>query len=146
MAFRSRPTSKSEFLSFAAMILLDTHVLVWLASDPAQLSKAAIGAIERSPEALHISVVSAWEIALLVKRNRLELPLPPGEFITRAIRHHGLIELPLERRVAERAVALPDIHSDPFDRILVAECLERGAALISRDTTLPRYPHVRVVW
>jgi PIN domain nuclease of toxin-antitoxin system len=128
------------------MILLDTHVLVWLASDPDKLSKAALGAIEKHPEALHISVVSAWEIALLVKRGRLELPLPPGEFVSRAIRHHRLIELPLERRIAERAVALPDIHNDPFDRILAAECLERGGTLISRDVTLPRYPNLRVVW
>ena len=128
------------------MILLDTHVVVWLASDPAQLSKAAVCAIERHSEALHISVVSAWEIALLVKRGRLELPLPPGEFIGRAIRHHRLVELPVERRVAERAVALPDIHNGPFDRILAAECLERGGTLISRDATLPRYPHLRVLW
>ncbi|MDA0578022.1 MAG: type II toxin-antitoxin system VapC family toxin [Verrucomicrobia bacterium] len=128
------------------MILLDTHVVVWLASAPGQLSKAAGRILKQHPATLHISVVSAWEIALLVKRGRLELPLPPGEFISRAIRHHGLVELPLERRVAERAVALPDIHNDPFDRILVAECLERGGTLISRDTTLPRYPRLRVVW
>ena len=128
------------------MILLDTHVIIWLASDPGQLSKAALHTIENNPEALHVSVISVWEIALLVKRGRLELPLPPNEFFGRAIRHHRLVELPLERRVAERAVALPDIHNDPFDRIMVAECQERGGTLISRDTTLPRYPHLRVVW
>lgn len=128
------------------MILLDTHVFVWLASDPKQLSAAAIRLIERNPEALYVSVVTAWEIALLVKRGRLELPLPPGEFVSRAIRHHRLIDLPLERRVAERAVALPDIHNDPFDRILAAECMERGGTLVSRDSILPRYPHLRVVW
>jgi PIN domain nuclease of toxin-antitoxin system len=128
------------------MILLDTHVVIWLASDPGQLSEAAIHTIEKNPEALHVSVISAWEIALLVKRGRLELPLPPNEFFGRAIRHHRLVELPLERRVAERAVALPDIHNDPFDRILVAECLERGGTLISRDAIIPRYPNLRVVW
>jgi PIN domain nuclease of toxin-antitoxin system len=126
--------------------LLDTHVLVWLASDPSQLSRAAVRAIENDSGALHISVVSAWEIALLVKRGRLELPLPSSEFVSRAIRHHGLTEWPLERRVVERAVALPDIHSDPFDRILIAECLERGGVLVSRDAALSRYPRVRVVW
>lgn len=128
------------------MILLDTHAVVWLASDPGQLSAAAARMIVKNPDRLHISVVSAWEIALLVKRGRLELPIPPGEFIGRAIQHHRLIELPLERRIAERAVALPDIHNDPFDRILAAECLERGGTLISCDSTLPRYPRLRVVW
>lgn len=128
------------------MIILDTHVVVWLASDPEQLSEAAVRAITENAESLHISVVSAWEIAILVKRGRLELPLPPGDFVSRAIRYHRLIELPLERRIIERAVALPDIHNDPFDRILVAECLERDGVLVSRDTTLPRYPRLRVIW
>ena len=128
------------------MILLDTHVFVWLASDPTQLSRKAERAIGRHGKELHLSVVTAWELALLVKRGRLVLPLPPSEFITRAVRHHRLIEVPLERQITERAVALPDIHADPFDRVLAAECLERGWSLISRDRTLPRYPQLRVIW
>ncbi len=128
------------------MILLDTHVLVWLASDPGQLSSVAQTAIRANPASLHISVVSAWEIVLLVKRGRLILPLSPDEFLTRAIAHHGLIELPFTRRVAQAAVALPDIHNDPFDRILVAECNARGLSLISRDGVIPRYPGLHVIW
>ena len=43
-------------------------------------------------------------------------------------------------------MALPDIHNDPFDRILAAECLERGGAIISRDNILPQYPRLTVIW
>lgn len=128
------------------MILLDTHVLIWLASDPEQLSPVAQTAIRAHPASLHVSVVSVWEIALLVKRGRLTLPLPPDEYLTRAIAHHGLIELPLTRRVAQASVALPDIHNDPFDRILVAECNMRGLSLISRDGMIARYPGLPVIW
>lgn len=128
------------------MILLDTHALVWLASNPAQLSKAARDAIRKNPAALHVSVVSAWEISLLVKRGRLELPLPAAEYVERAVRHHGLIELPLGRHIAQDAVALPDIHNDPFDRVLVAECLARGLTLVTCDQVIPRYPGLRTVW
>lgn len=128
------------------MILLDTHTLVWLASDPAQLSPAAQAAIRAHSASLHISVVSAWEISFLEKRGRLKLPLPPDDYLTRAIAHHGLIELPLSRRVAHASVALPDIHNDPFDRILIAECHARGLSLISRDAVIPGYPGVQVIW
>jgi len=128
------------------VILLDTHALVWLASDPDQLSSAAQVAIRAHPASLHISVVSAWEISLLVKRGRLILPLSPDDFLSRAIAHHGLIELPLTRRVAQASVFLPDIHNDPFDRILISECNARGLSLISRDTVIPRYPGFAVIW
>ncbi|MEI8141202.1 MAG: type II toxin-antitoxin system VapC family toxin [bacterium] len=128
------------------MILLDTHTLVWLASDTGKLSLAAQNAILAHPVSLHFSIVSAWEISLLVKRGRLILPFPPEEYLTRAIAHHRLIELPLTRRVAQASVSLPDIHNDPFDRILIAECHERSLSLISRDAIIPGYPGVRVIW
>lgn len=128
------------------MILLDTHALVWLASDPEKLSSQARIAIRAHPVSLHISIVSAWEISLLVKRGRLTLPLAPDEYLARAIAHHGLIELPLGRRVAQASVSLPDIHNDPFDRILITECHVRGLSLISRDALIPRYPNLRVIW
>ena len=128
------------------MILLDTHALVWLASDPDRLSDAARACIRANPASLHISVVSAWEMSLLIKRGRLTLPLPPEEFLTRAIAHHGLIELPLTRQVAQASVSLPDLHNDPFDRVLIAECHARALSLISCDTVIPRYPGIRVVW
>ncbi len=128
------------------MILLDTHALVWLASDPEKLSPAARSAIRAHPASLHISVVSAWEISLLVKRGRLTLPMSSEDYLTRAIAHHGLIELPLTRRVVQAAVSLPDIHNDPFDRILVAECSSHGLSLVSRDAVISRYPGVSVIW
>jgi PIN domain nuclease of toxin-antitoxin system len=52
--------------------------------------------------------------------------LSPDDYLSRAIAHHGLIELPLTRRVAQASVSLPDIHNDPFDRILISECQTRG--------------------
>ena len=128
------------------MILLDTHALVWLASDPGQLSHAAKAAIRAHPASLHVSIVSAWEISLLAKRGRLTLPLPPDEYLTRAIAHHGLVELPLTRRVAQASTALPDLHNDPFDRILIAECNARGLSLVSRDAMIARYPGIHVIW
>ncbi len=128
------------------ILLLDTHALVWLASDPAQLSEPAAAAIRGQPAALHISVVSAWEIAIMVKRGRLTLPMTPDKYLARVVAHHGLIELPLSRAIVLRSVALPDIHRDPFDRVLIAECMDQGMALITRDRVIARYPGIQTIW
>jgi PIN domain nuclease of toxin-antitoxin system len=127
------------------MILLDTHAFIWLASDPAQLSKPSIELI-RSGKPLATSVVTSWEIALLAKRGRLKLPLPANDYIERAISHHKIRELPLARSTVLQAVGLPEIHRDPFDRILIAEALQSGAPLISKDETIAQYPDIQVVW
>lgn len=128
------------------MILLDTHVFVWLASDQGKLSSKALGAIKKDQKSLFFSVVTPWEIAILCKKGRLFLPLPPGEFVEKAVRHHGLQELPLKREAANAGVALPDIHKDPFDRILVAEALHHKCRLVTKDEIIPLYPGVRTIW
>lgn len=91
-------------------------------------------------------MVTAWKIALLYKKGRLHLALPPPEFVERAIRHHGVQELSLTREVSMASVSLPDIHNDPFDRILVAEALQHRCRLVTKDATIPLYPGVVTIW
>jgi PIN domain nuclease of toxin-antitoxin system len=128
------------------MTLLDTHTFVWLASDQKELSAKAAVAIKKDLDSLFISVVTAWEIALLYKKGRLHLALPPPEFVERAIRHHGVQELPLTRELSMASVLLPDIHNDPFDRILVAEALQYRCRLVTKDAKIPLYPGVVTIW
>jgi PIN domain nuclease of toxin-antitoxin system len=128
------------------MLLLDTHAFVWLASDPAQLPPTARGAICQEAARLFLSSISALEIGLLIKRGRLELPLSPSEFIARALAHHGIHEIPVDHEIALASTALPDLHNDPFDRILVATAQARNLRLVSKDAQLTRYPGTRVVW
>jgi PIN domain nuclease of toxin-antitoxin system len=128
------------------MTLLDSHTFVWLASNQKELSAKAAVAIKKDLDSLFISVVTAWEIALLYKKGRLHLALPPPEFVERAIRHHGVQELPLTREVSMASVSLPDIHNDPFDRILVAEALQHRCRLVTKDTKIPLYPGVVTIW
>ena len=128
------------------MTLLDTHVFVWLASDQGALSAAAHAAIKKDRDSLFISVVTAWEVALLQKKGRLFLPLPAEEFMQRALRHHGVQELQLQRKIAVAGVSLPDIHNDPFDRILVAEALHHKCRIVTKDEKIPLYPGVKAIW
>lgn len=128
------------------MILLDTHAFIWLASDPAKLSQAARRAITENAAQLHVSAVTAWEISLLVRRGRLALPMTPEEFVERAVQRHALVEIPVTRAAAQASVALPPLHNDPFDRLLVAECGMRRLALVSADRTIALYPNIRIIW
>lgn len=128
------------------MVLLDTHAFVWLVSDQALLTEHGKNVIRQAAGRLFISAISSLEIALLVKRNRLALPLRPEQFVAESLRHHGITEIPVDSTIAMAAAALPDIHNDPFDRILAATAIVHGLELLSRDTVLPRYPGLRVVW
>ena len=128
------------------MILLDTHAFIWWVSDREELSPKARSIIETNYDKLLISVVSAWEIGLLHKKKRLELPMAPEEFIQRAIEHHSVIELPLKRQIILKAVGLPPIHNDPFDRVLVAEAQNGNHTLITKDTIIPEYPDLKTIW
>jgi len=128
------------------MLLLDTHALVWLASDQEQLTSHGKTLIREAAGRLFMSAISSLEIAILVKRGRLELPLPPEQFVGECLRQHGITEIPLDSAIAMAAAALPDIHNDPFDRILAATAIIHRLELLSKDTVLPRYPGLRVTW
>ena len=128
------------------MILLDTHAFVWLATDPKKLSKKVWRHLESAADELAVSLVATWEIALLQKKGRLELPLPAADFIGRALRHHGIRELPLTRDIILLAINLPDIHNDPFDRILIAEAILRKIPMVTKDRVIGEYPGIKTVW
>jgi len=128
------------------VILLDTHAFVWLASNQAELSARAFAAIKKDRHSVFISAVVPWEIALLFKKGRLLLPLSPKEFVERAAQHFGVQELPIARETTINAVALPDIHNDPFDRILIAEALCHKCRLVTKDEKIPLYPGIKTIW
>jgi len=128
------------------MMLLDTHAFIWLASTPARLSEQARAAISENPSTLHLSIVTAWEISLLCRKDRIRLPLPPEQFVEEAVNHLHLIELPLTRKTVQRSVNLPLIHNDPFDRVLIAECQLNQLSLISADKLIHKYPDLEAIW
>lgn len=126
-------------------LLLDTHAFVWLASDLSQLPPAAKEAIANS-ECLCVSSATPWEIGLLVRSGRLELPLPTAEYVDRAIARHITEEIPIDRGIAIASTELPRIHNDPFDRILVATAIAQDLVLVTRDGVIAKYPEVRTIW
>jgi len=124
------------------IVVLDTHIWVWWLNDKfSYLSAGQIDGIELA-ERVAVSVISCFEIAQLVKRERLILPLPVNEWLQEALAPAGIELLPLSPAIACRAVALTDIHKDPFDRMIIATALNYHAKLMSADSHFKNYPEL----
>jgi len=83
---------------------------------------------------------------MLYKRKRLQLPIEPELYLACMIKQHTLTEVPLSRHIAQLSVRLPDIHNDPFDRILIALCQANDWTLLSKDSIIAKYPDICIVW
>ncbi|HWA54378.1 MAG TPA: type II toxin-antitoxin system VapC family toxin [Solirubrobacterales bacterium] len=129
------------------MILLDTHVLVWLASARERLSATAEEAID-SDQKLAISTASVQEIAYLVARGRLSMDRPVETWVRDALNVHEVRALAATVSAAIRAGSLDPIefHGDPVNRLIYATAVEHDARLISADGRLRRSDPARVVW
>src|SRR5882724_6707523 len=100
-------------------MILDTCALLWLASGSKKLSRTTLKQINEAP-AVHVSAISAFEIAIKAAKGKLKLPKSPKEWFTQVVEHHGLTELPLDAETCIRAAELPPIHDDLCDRFIIA--------------------------
>lgn len=124
------------------MILLDTHVLLWLDRDDASLGSHTRTAIAEawSSGALAVSSMSFWEVAMLQQRGRIRLAVPAASW-RRDWLEAGLLELPLSGGVALAATELAGFHADPADRFITATALKHQAQLATADTAILSWPH-----
>lgn len=123
-------------------VLTDTHTLVWALSKPELLGTEARQALATSPYTA--SAANLWELVLEARKPGALLgdPLPWwNKYVTQPHIPTLAIRIPHIRALA----ALPDIHKDPFDRILVAQALAEDLAIVSRDSDLARYG-IPVIW
>lgn len=128
------------------MILLDTCTLLWLAMDRASLSPRAEQALDAPGSIVFVSVVSAFEIGQKHAKGKLELPMPPQDWVERALVSHRLRILPLDLPSATGAAALPLIHNDPFDRLLIATACHHKLTLLTPDPKIHAYPDTQTLW
>jgi PIN domain nuclease of toxin-antitoxin system len=126
------------------VLLLDTCTLIWLTSSPDQISPAARAAID-SEEKIAISDVSVWEISLKWQAGKIELPTPPRLWIATQSDAWMFDEWAIEREDLFRAAELPNVHRDPFDRLLIAQAIIRNARIVSPDPAIRKYP-VGTIW
>lgn len=120
-------------------LLLDTHVLLWAASEPEQLTEQARDALEDGTNDVLVSIVSAWEIAIKQSLGKLDLPKPAEQWLPPVLRRTGFELAEVGLAAALRVRALPWHHRDPFDRLLVAQAAEDGYTVVTRDSALDAY-------
>ena len=128
------------------MILLDTCTLLWLAADERRLSATAREAIAANAGELFLSSISAFEIGVKHHKGNLELPLPPRIWVGRVLEQHGIVEIPVNCAIATASTALPRLHGDPCDRIIVATAQLHDLTILTPDTLIRAYPNVSVDW
>ena len=119
-------------------LLLDTHIALWALTGSPRLGKKAQSLIEDAGNEIFVSTVSIWEIAIKHSLGRGDTPIS-GAGATQFFTEAGYRELPVYWRHATAVESLPMIHSDPFDRILVAQALTEPMRLLSRDSMLASY-------
>ncbi|MDH5676461.1 MAG: type II toxin-antitoxin system VapC family toxin [Myxococcales bacterium] len=122
-------------------VLLDTHALIWALADDEELSPAARELIINGETEVLVSAVSAWEIAIKRALGKLEAPDDLATVVTDA----GFLPRSIDLADAERVGTLPNHHRDPFDRMLVAQALNEGVPIVTRDPLIARY-QVQVIW
>ena len=128
------------------MILLDTCTLLWLAADQSRLSEACVQMLRDNKDFLFVSAISAFEISLKQQKGRLTLPLDAESYYLEALATHGATEIPIDGIIAARSAALPPLHADPADRLIVATAQRGALTIVTPDRQIRAYPGTNTAW
>ena len=126
-------------------VLLDTCTFLWLITDAPELSRLAREVFEDPDNSVYLSTVSTWEISVKHSLGRLHLPELPATYIPKMRIAHGIESLPLDEVSTLHLGRLPELHRDPFDRLLVCQAIVGGLVILTPDESILQYP-VRFVW
>jgi PIN domain nuclease of toxin-antitoxin system len=126
-------------------LLLDTCAFLWVVGGAGELSRRAREAFAAPENEVYLSAASAWEIAVKHRLGRLPLPQAASDFVPAQRAAHGIEPLDIDEAAALHVARLPDLHRDPFDRMLVAQALVLGLVLLTPDPAIHQYP-ARTLW
>jgi PIN domain nuclease of toxin-antitoxin system len=120
-------------------LLLDTHVFLWfIVGDPRIIAHEQ--ALRDPANEVFLSVVSIWEVTVNHALGRLSLPASPAAYLPEQRQRHAIASLPLDELSVSHLATLPDLHRDPFDRMLICQALANGLILVTADRTVSQYP------
>ena len=120
-------------------ILLDTHIWLWMIAEPEKLSKHALRHINRDTEELLLSAASSWEISIKWALGKLSLPNSPAEFVPEHLAATKTYPLAVQHSHTLRVATLPRHHSDPFDRLLIAQAQIERLPILTADPNFKAY-------
>ena len=116
-------------------VLLDTHVVLWWFDDPNVLSEEAFNAIAESDNLVFVSAAAAWEIAIKKALGKLDAP----DNLEEVMAEEHFLSLPITIPHALAVAALPPVHQDPFDRMMIVQAKMEDLTLVTRDTSIRQY-------
>jgi PIN domain nuclease of toxin-antitoxin system len=119
--------------------LVDSQLLIWGAYGLPKLSAKAKRVLNDEDNELYFSAASIWEIAIKRSLNRLDFDVDP-RVLRRGLVDSGYIEIPVISTHGEAVLSLPQIHNDPFDRLLLAQAQSEGMVLLTADKLVAKYP------
>ena len=125
--------------------LIDTQVIVWVASEPERLSPAASAVCLDPAHHLMLSVASIWELVIKSMLGKLDLSAHVPDVVAEFLARGNVTVLPIQAEHAFRVLTLPPYHKDPFDRVLIAQALAEDATIITSDADIHKYP-ARTAW
>jgi PIN domain nuclease of toxin-antitoxin system len=124
-------------------LLPDTQILLWAADEPGRLSRSAAELLEDGSNQVYFSLVSVWETSIKFALGRADFTMPP-RVLRESLLRFGFLELGIGSEHVMAVAGLPQIHRDPFDRLLVAQAKVEGLTLMTTDKKLAQYgPHVK---
>jgi PIN domain nuclease of toxin-antitoxin system len=126
-------------------LLFDTRAFIWWDGDQSKLSAAALEACQSPANGLHLSLASVWELQIKMQLGKLTLRLPLADVLRDQQQQNGLVLEPVTLEDILALSALPTLHRDPFDRLIIAQANRRGFRLVTQDPEFACYP-VAVLW
>ena len=125
-------------------LLIDSHALIWYVDQHQQLSPASHAAISDPSNDLLLSAGSIWEIAIKIGLGKLILTQPYLPWMSQALTDLGITVLPITVEYADAQASLPKHHSDPFDRLIVAQAIVERVSIVSADPRMDAYGITRL--
>ncbi len=126
-------------------ILLDTCTFLWIITNADELTEYIKGRFMDPENGFYLSAASSWEIGIKYSLGKLPLPDTPLNYIPNQREKHDIEELPISEEAVLQIPKLPDIHKDPFDRILICQSIMTGYPIMTPDSFIHKYP-VKTIW
>ncbi len=120
-------------------LLIDTHIFLWLNSEPEKLSQKILTTCENPENQLYLSLISPWEIQIKQQLGKLKLESPLSKLIETQVNENNLIILPIKIEHIVELNNLPYIHKDPFDRMLIAQAKIESMTIVTADNKIKDY-------
>lgn len=128
-----------------SIYLLDTCVAVWASQSPKNLSAKSRDALNDLDSVCYISTLTAWEIAIKGRNGDLRIEVQIDSWFSSLLDNLSAVELTLSAAACAKLCKLPELHRDPFDRMLICQAIVEGATIITPDSHIHEYP-VNVLW